>query len=303
MPNLDQADLSDILPTPNPNAQQAQFGTDEILWYDNGRWGECGYALYNPAGKTFTKNRVVYSVHGMIGRVMFELMHREDCYFYTAPHKQWFWDFHQCLIVARKRLSDRMVKPNSDNVLTPQHADPVPSMFLAFPVPYFGERIRQLDIREYCQLALMLLGEMCQHADAERAGYITDSFAAMAGGYLREMLVLMATKYFGYTRDEASAPTFEIAADRFTNYDPAKVLVSVEMTEERPPLLWKPTENDLSAIRGVPINEALMLAKRWPWSNWMNVGDGHTTVTPNTGEPGKTGTTTGAFVGNPNAAP
>ncbi len=32
------------------------FGTDEILWYDNGKWGDAGYALANPNGKTWTNN-------------------------------------------------------------------------------------------------------------------------------------------------------------------------------------------------------------------------------------------------------
>ncbi|MGD9723282.1 MAG: hypothetical protein AB7O59_18385 [Pirellulales bacterium] len=34
----------------------AMFSTDEILWYDNGRWGEAGYAIANPAGKVWTNN-------------------------------------------------------------------------------------------------------------------------------------------------------------------------------------------------------------------------------------------------------
>ena len=32
------------------------FGTDEILWYDNGKWGDAWYALANPNGKTWTNN-------------------------------------------------------------------------------------------------------------------------------------------------------------------------------------------------------------------------------------------------------
>ena len=32
------------------------FGTDEILWYDNGKWGDAGYALANPNGKIWTNN-------------------------------------------------------------------------------------------------------------------------------------------------------------------------------------------------------------------------------------------------------
>ena len=36
------------------------------------------------------------------------------------------------------------------------------------------------------------------------------------------------------------------------------------MTEERPPVQWWPTENDLTAIRALPYNEVMVLAKRWP---------------------------------------
>ena len=35
------------------------FSTDEILWYDNGKWGEAGYALANPNGKTWTNNSML----------------------------------------------------------------------------------------------------------------------------------------------------------------------------------------------------------------------------------------------------
>ena len=35
------------------------FSSDEILWYDNGRWGESGYAIANPAGKTWTNNAML----------------------------------------------------------------------------------------------------------------------------------------------------------------------------------------------------------------------------------------------------
>jgi hypothetical protein len=35
------------------------FSTDEILWYDNGKWGDAGYALANPNGKTWTNNAML----------------------------------------------------------------------------------------------------------------------------------------------------------------------------------------------------------------------------------------------------
>lgn len=288
------------LPGPNP------FQTDEPLWFDNGRWGEAGYAVPNPAGKTWTNNPVIFGLHTAIGRTMFELMHRQEAKFFAAPHKQFFWDLHQMVVTARKRLADRMIAPNTDNAFVPKHVNPVPQVFLVYPVPFFGGRIRQLDIREYCSIALMLLSEMMQHSDNERTSYISREFAATMGGYLRELMILMGTKYFGYTREEASADNFVIADDRFSSYDPAKVLFSVEMTEERQPLQWWPTENDLSLIRETPINEALLFCKRWPQTNWLNEADGNVTVGPL--RPDSTGSAADAlanagFVASPNAAP
>ncbi len=142
-----------------------------------------------------------------------------------------------------------------------QHASPTPQIFLAWPIPFFGERVRQPDIREYAQLALLMLSEMMQHSENELGTYITDAFAAKVGQYLREILALMATKYFGYTRAAAYDPAFALKDTDFANYDPSKVMTSVEMTEERPPLQWWPTETDLTAIRAIPFNEALVLAK------------------------------------------
>ena len=42
---------------------QPMFTTDEILWYDNGKWGEVGYAIANPNGKIWTNNSTVVGSH------------------------------------------------------------------------------------------------------------------------------------------------------------------------------------------------------------------------------------------------
>jgi len=291
------------------------FDTDEILWYENGKWGQAGYAVPNPSGKTWTINSVIYGLVQLVGRNLFELTHREDVKFYRAPHKQFWFDLHQLIITARRRLADRMRKDNDSNGLVPQHVTPVPQVFLVYPVPYFGERIRQQDIREYTQLTLMMLSEIMQHSENDRTSYITDTFAGQIGRYLQEILALFATKYFGKTREQAYAPDFMLTDDDFKNYDPSKVMTSVEMTEERPPLQWWPTENDLSQIRGLPINEALMLAKRFPLGDWRTMADGNAfasptnqTVETNTQGsgvvvPDTTGVTSGAFVPAPGTAP
>lgn len=260
------------------------FDTDEPLWYNNGKWGKAGYAVPNPGGKTWTINPVIYQLHTLIGRNMFELCHRQDAKFYTAPHKQFWYELHQLIITARKRMADRVRLPNDGNGLEVQHANPVPQVFLAFPVPYFGERIRQSDIREYTQLSLMLLSEIMQHSDNERTAYITPAFAGIVGKYTQEILALFSTKYFGKTREQAYAPDFALVDADFQNYDPTKVMTTVEMTEERQPLQWWPSENDLSQIRGIQINEALDLCERWPVTNWRDMADGNAWPDPNNQE-------------------
>jgi hypothetical protein len=256
------------------------FDTDEILHYNNGKWGEAGYACPNPGGKVWTTNSVIAEFVDIVGRNLFELAHREDVKFYAPPHKQFWYDVHQLIVTGRKRLNDRTRGPADNNGLVPQHAAPNPQVFLVYPLPYFGERVRQLDVREYIRLGLMLLGEVMQNSDNERSTYITPAFAGQASKYLQEIMALFCTKYFGKTRAQAYAADFVLADADFQAYDPTKVLTSVELTEERPPVQWWPTENDLSQIRGIPINEALMLCQRWPSTAWLAQANGNVFTQP-----------------------
>ncbi|MGD9644295.1 MAG: hypothetical protein AB7U73_01195 [Pirellulales bacterium] len=290
-------------PTQPTITQDIQFSSDEPLWYANGRWGDCGYAIPNPGGKTWTNNIDIYSLHELIGRNMFELAHRESVKFYTPPHKQYWWDLVQMLQVGIKRCADLAIAPNADHVLEAQHANPTPQVYLVFPIPYFGERIRQPDIKRTIMRMLQLLTEIMQHGDGDRQGYFTHAFAGMVTDYLQESLAWIATKYFGYTRLEVYQPGFRIADDRFTNYNPDAVMTSVEMTEERQPPLWWPTENDLSRIRGIPVNDAIMFAKRWPNTDWKAVADGNVLVNRPADDPGGSNQNDTAAIGLPNRAP
>ncbi len=284
-------------------SQKVQFGSDEPLWYANGRWGDAGYAIANPGGKTWTNNSDMYNLMNMLGLNVFNFAHDEAARFYDPPHKQFWYDVHQMLTIAIKRLADLAVAPNTNNVLKPLHANPTPRVFLVYPVPFFGARIRQQDIRRMIERMLMLQSETMQHSDNEREGYFTVNFAGLATSYLQDSLVWIATKYFGYTRDEAYAPGFKIADERFTAYNPSKVLTSAELTTERqPPLDW-PTENDLAPIRGLPVNEALLLCKRWPTSNWLASAQGNVLVTTSQNDPGGTNEGASSIVQQPGRAP
>lgn len=300
-----------VLITPPPGQVDNMFASAEPLWFDCGRWGECGYAIPNPMGKTFTNNPVIYALVDMIGRNVFELMHRGDVRFYGPPLKQFWYDMHQLLIVARKRMSDQAIAPNSDNVFIPTHATPTPQMFLVYPVPLFGDRVKQLDVLYYDTLIHMLLSDIMQHSDNEKSGYISTDFAAMIGKYLKEILSRIATKYFGATRADATKDDYIIPDAAFTAYDPSKVLTSVEMTEERPPMQWWPTSVDLSQIRGLPYSTALTFAKRWPSSNWLDAGAVNTRLSALTGKidtgnqqnTAAASTATGSFIPAANVAP
>lgn len=282
------------------------FGSDEILWYKNGKWGECGYAIPNPAGKTWTNNAIVYQLVQLVGRNIFELAHREDAKFYAPPHKQFWYDLHQLIITARKRLADYTRAPNDSNGLVTVHATPAPQVFLCYPVPYFGERIRQPDIRMFTQLSTLMISEMMQHSDNEHHTYLTPDFSGLVGTYLREILAQMSMKYFVKTRTEAYDPAFKLADADFQGYNPAAVMTSVEMSEERPPLQWWPTENDLSQIRGLAINDALLFGTRWPATALLAQADGNVTVSATTAAaPGTTQPTASqvSFVVPPGQAP
>lgn len=286
----------------------AMFASAEPLWFANGRWGECGYAVPNCLGKTFTNNPIIFNFVNIIGRNMFDLMHREDVKFYVPPHKQFWFDLHQLLITGRKWLADNMIAPNDNNVFAPIHANPTPRVFLVYPIPFFGDRVRQPDVAGFAQLLLMLLSDIMQHSDNERAGYLTTSFASMVGTYLREILSKLAMKFFGAARADATGPAYVIPDAAFAAYDPSKVMTSVELTDERPPLRWWPTARDLSRINGVPMNIALTFCQRWPDSKWFDVGADNVLVnqiTHNEGDPNTAGTAaaTGSFVSAPNQAP
>lgn len=297
----------------NPTAvdqNPPKFDTAEILWYKNGIWGEAGYAIPNPMHKTMTSNEDIYELHSLLGRTMFELLHRREAVGFVAPpHKQFWFDLHQMVVIGRKRLNDLTRADNDSAGLVVQHAQPVPRMFVVYPVPYFGDRIRQPDIRKYATIAMLALSEIMQHSDNERIGYVTARFTATIGLFLQEILAQMAMKYFGKDRTTAYKPDFALADADFAAYDPSKVMINVEMSEERPPEQWWPTTNDLSMIKALPVAKALLLAERWPTGSTLYSGD--MTQWPGSGSAGQDankGTLTGAntsgtFVAAPNAAP
>lgn len=267
---------------PTPAHLQEVFQTEEILWFNDGRWGLCGYAIPNSQGKTWTLNSELYHVHKLLGEMLFHLAHRESVRFKLPPHKDFWWDWHKALISARANLIANRLDPGTSRNILEGHVSSNKKTFLTYPVPYFGERVRQEDIRFQIELALVLLGELMQHSANEQSYYISGSLVDVAVGYVNEMLKKVAVKYFGYSGAEVAAKgsTFVIDADRFSeaNYRPQDLIPSTEMSTERPTQLWWPTENDLSAIRGIQYTDALYFAQRYPVSHLAGEGDWESTL-------------------------
>lgn len=265
-----------------PDAYRELFQTDEILWFEDGRWGLAGYAIPNCAGKTWTLNSNIFHLHGLIGRALFHMAHREAVQFEEPPHKDFWWEWQKALVSARMNMQANRLDEGTSRNLREDHVTGSLKTFLVYPVPYFGNRIRQEDLRLLIELTLHLLGHIMQHSGNEKSYYITGELVDVCVGYINEMLRLVAVKYFGYSIDEVKAdePNFRIADERFNeeNYQPRNIIPSTEISVERPTRLWWPTENDLSAIRGIQVTTALKFAQRWPADFLIAEGDWESTL-------------------------
>jgi hypothetical protein len=153
------------------------------------------------------------------------------------------------------------------------HAQPAPQMFVVYPIPFFGGRVRNADALKFASIALLMLSEMAQHSDNDRVGYITPAFQGTIGKYVQEILAQLGMKFFGFTRAAAYAPDFFVPDASFTIYDPSKLMISTELIDERPPQQAWPTTNDLAKIEALPIAQAMLFCKRWPLTNNLYFGD------------------------------
>ncbi len=273
----------DVSPNENPTPDELReiWQTDEVLWFKNGRWGICGYALPNGQGKTWTNNGTIFKLHKMVGLTMFDLMHRVDVQFTAPPQKDWFWEWQKAMVLLRGTVRALRVDPGTPLDIDPKHVRNTRKTFLVYPIPYFGGRVRQEDCLDQAGWTLALLGEIMQHSSNEYNDRLSGPFCDMVESYLTGMYLRVATKYFGYTADQVRGnKDFVIEDDKFTtaNYTPQNKLPSSEQSTERPSIGWWPTENDLSAIKGVPYTTALKFAQRWPISYLEGEGDWESTL-------------------------
>jgi hypothetical protein len=264
-----------------PDELREIWQTDEILWFNDGRWGMCGYAMPNGQGKTWTNNTTIFKMHKLIGAMLFDLMHRVDVQFSSPPHKDWWWEWQKALVLLRTMVRAYRIDPGTTLDIDPRHVRNQRKTFLIFPIPFFGSRVRQEDCLDQAAWGLNLLGEIMQHSANEYIDRASGPFVDMVESYIRGAFLRAATKYFGFKpEDIRSNPDFVIPADAFgaAKYQPQNIIPSFEQSMERPALTWWPTENDLSRIRGIQYTSALKFAARWPVSYLEGEGDWESTL-------------------------
>lgn len=278
----------DVEPTLQPgsidlNADENRFSTQEILWWNNGIWGTSGYAIPNGAGKYVTGNDTLRGFHNFIGGELFYLAHRDDVKLSRPPNGHWMTDLVKMIKLGIKRCADFAIDWGDKRTGDFDKGGNTPMAFTYYPVPYFGKRIRNSDIRGWIGLILRLLGEIQQHADNLFDSDVTNFSTAVIQEKLLRILRHVGMKYKGMTREQVEAPEFDIPADAFVgdNYQPGDLFTNRELVEELPPQQWWPSASDLTPIAGIPAPVAVVYGIRWPESkDFYGDGGGHEQAFP-----------------------
>lgn len=241
------------------------FRNDAPPFYNNGVWGTLGCAVPQTGKYLHTSNGHILDLATTAGSQIFHVLWQyDDRKFETPPSRPCVWEVYQLVVIARKRLADMTFGPE-ETPPPPMHTKPAVQMFKLYPVPFYGRRgCINGFLHSAADMALRMITEMMEHSDNERASYFTPSFQLAAAPYLQSILILMATKLFGYARKEASAPEFVIPDDKWKTYNPMLYAVSVEGTSTRPEPGWSPTEQDLEPIRGLPASQVTPFLQPWP---------------------------------------
>lgn len=245
----------------------APFRTNAPPWYTppGTVWGQVGCAVPQPGRYLQTNNGIIYDFTTMVGRALFDVLWKyPDRKFDRFPTRDCLWEIHQLLVIARNRLVSKTTAPGTSPLL-PTHITPAPKMFVVFPIPLYGPLgCPNQYLREFGEMGLMMAAEAMQHADNELSFFVTKEFFGTVYGYIKYLLIDLATKFFGIDIKTASDDAFVIPDASWTAYNPAQFSVSFEGTSSRPPMGMTPTDLDLEPIRGIPIEQVIPFLQPWP---------------------------------------
>lgn len=233
------------------------FTTDQILWYNNGVWGELGYAVPNFGDDVATLNSNIHYLVEVIGRNLQAILQHGDADVRVPPSINTLTRIHKLVIRARTILAGRSVPSAKPNMET-KHVTPAPEVFIIYPARYF--RIRNWFLKEYAGLALIGLSEAMQHTENAKPFEISTDFAGLIGQYFHRIYERMATELFGVPSAEAEALDFTLSEEQLGSYDPGKYFTSTELIDIVVRFERMPTEDDFNVLaRGIPATDLVGL--------------------------------------------
>jgi hypothetical protein len=234
------------------------FQTDQPLWYNNGVWGELGYAVPNFGNDPNTLNETIHYLTSVIGRNLSAIMHHQDVDLRCPPTINTLTRLHKLITRARTILGSRDVE-SGEFRMEPVHSSPAQLEFLVYPVPYF--RVRNAWLKQYCGLILACLTEAYQHTDNRVAFEISTVFSGTIGQYLHRIYRLMAVELFNVPIEAAKALDFTLTQEQLASYRPESVFTSTEMIDTMPPTALVPTEDDIRILTdGIPATQLVGLS-------------------------------------------
>lgn len=252
------------------------FKSDQILWYNNGIWGELGFAVPNFGNNPTTLNTGISRLVSSIGRNLSGVLCMNgDVDLRIPPSINTLTRIHKLIVRARQIVGGRAV-PSGTPAMEAVHATPAPEEFTIFPVPYF--KIRNQWLKEYAGLTLMALSEAMQHTDNRNSFDFSQQFGGIVGQYLDRIYRLMATELFGIDPSKITAGFVLTDAD-LSAYNPSKFYTSTEMIDTIPEVSTIPTEDDLVPLTdGIPAS-LLVNIQKYPSGAASDVAAGTSTTT------------------------
>lgn len=258
----------------------APFRTQSPPWYTppGTVWSQMGCAVPQPGTQIVTNNRAIWDLVNFCGRGLFDVMWNfSGARLGTSwpATSQSLWQMHQLLVAARSRLGG-ISNPVGGTPLVPATAGKAPRMFLAYPVPFYGDlgAVNQY-FGLFAELTMRALTDAMNHPDNAEDFYVSKGFFSAIYPYIQYLLSQMATKFFGEDPTASQAATYVIPAAKWSAYDPTTQAVSFEATSALPPLNYVgPTPNDLQNILALPYEQVIPFLQPWPDATYYMTSGG-----------------------------
>jgi RNAse (barnase) inhibitor barstar len=237
------------------------FANRDPLWYNNGVWGQLGYAVPNWGTSPTTINSTIFKLVRDVGRNLQAIMNCYDADLTRPPSINVLTKIRNLINRVRNILAARAVAPAKPD-LVPVHASPSEQAFLLFPSKYF--LIRNPFLQEYCGLILTALTECMLNTENRKPLEISTDFAQQVTPYFQRVYTEMAIELFQVAVATAQAADFVLTDAILQTYNPGAFYTLTEASDAVAPLNQQPGPHDLGMLAlGIPATQIIGIAC-WP---------------------------------------